>query len=109
MRSGQDGIGPALRVPSLRDQVYSTLRRQISEGTFPEEGMIEADLSETLGVSRTPVREALFQLCREGMLRELGRGYHLPKLKPQEHRNIAEVREVLDPRWYVSPSKGRRA
>lgn len=85
------------RAPSLRDQVYQALRRQIRDGTFPVNGVVELDLSETLQVSRTPVREALFQLCREGVLVKRGRGYHLPQLDKTERRDIFELRRIIEP------------
>ncbi|MBY5974972.1 GntR family transcriptional regulator [Ferrimonas balearica] len=91
-----DGFGP-LQTSPLRDQVYTALRQRISNGLFPDTGVVEQELSETLQVSRTPVREALFQLCREGVLVKRGRGYHLPPLSPEERSQISEVREVLDP------------
>lgn len=53
----------------LRDDVYVTLRDAIVRGTFePGEQLRDGDLGEWLGVSRTPVREALLRLERAGLV-----------------------------------------
>ena len=55
--------------PSLGVMVVQSLRDMISTGEFePGEHLIEADIAETLGVSRGPVREALIQLEVEGLV-----------------------------------------
>lgn len=53
----------------LGDEVYSTLSQAILDGTFaPGERLRDVDLAESLGVSRTPVREALQRLERSGLV-----------------------------------------
>lgn len=53
----------------LRDHVYSSLRDAIVDGTFaPGERLRDADLESWLGVSRTPIREALLRLERAGLV-----------------------------------------
>lgn len=53
----------------LRDHVYTSLRDAIVDGTFaPEERLRDADLEAWLGVSRTPIREALLRLERAGLV-----------------------------------------
>jgi GntR family transcriptional regulator, rspAB operon transcriptional repressor len=57
------------RPAPLYRQVYTLLRRQILEGKYsPGEVLHESRMAESLQVSRTPVREALRQLEREGLL-----------------------------------------
>lgn len=57
------------RPAPLYRQVYTLLRRQILEGKYsPGEVLHESRMAESLAVSRTPVREALRQLEREGLL-----------------------------------------
>ncbi|MCT9821572.1 GntR family transcriptional regulator [Microbacterium sp. W1N] len=56
--------------PLLRDDVYARLRDAIVDGTFaPDEQLRDGDLAAWLGVSRTPVREALLELSRAGLVR----------------------------------------
>ncbi len=58
--------------PLLRDEVYERLRDAIVDGTLaPDEQLRDTDLATWLGVSRTPVREALLELGRNGLVRSL--------------------------------------
>lgn len=60
---------------SLADRVYHTLENGILDGKYPEgEYLTEVHLSEELGVSRTPVREALRRLGQDGLIEETGKG-----------------------------------
>ncbi|MDQ0316840.1 GntR family transcriptional regulator [Amorphus orientalis] len=86
-----------VRQPRLRDQVYASLREMVRFGTFPDGGAVEQDLSKQLGVSRTPVREALFQLCREGVLEDTGRGYRVPEVTREAMQEIVELRLLIEP------------
>jgi len=53
----------------LRDDVYESLRKAIVDGTFaPGERLKDPELEEWLGVSRTPIREALMRLERAGLV-----------------------------------------
>ncbi len=85
------------RAPRLRDQVYAALRGMLGDGSFPEGRVVEEEMAERLGVSRTPVREALFQLCREGVLEDTGRGYRRPELTAADVAEIVELRRLLEP------------
>jgi len=54
----------------LRDDVYARLRDAIVDGTLaPDEQLRDMELATWLGVSRTPVREALLELARAGLVR----------------------------------------
>jgi DNA-binding GntR family transcriptional regulator len=90
-------IRPPIRQPRLRDQIYASLRELVRSGRFPAEGAVEQDLASQLKVSRTPLREALFQLCREGMLEDTGRGYRVPELTRQDINDIVELRRMIEP------------
>ncbi|NYE36137.1 DNA-binding GntR family transcriptional regulator [Nocardioides cavernae] len=60
---------PAVARQLLRDGVYGQLRDAIIDGTFePGEQLRDADLATWLGVSRTPVREALLRLAQTGLV-----------------------------------------
>ena len=67
------GGAPTLLSPLLRrtigDDVLDTLRKSIIAGAFaPGDHIAEGALAQQLGVSRAPVREAMMQLEREGLL-----------------------------------------
>src|SRR4029450_574097 len=69
------------RVP-LRDQIYHEVLARIHRGDLsPGSRVRDTTLAQQLGVSRTPVREALLRLSREGVLDiETGRGFRLRPL-----------------------------
>lgn len=53
----------------LRDDVYQSLRNAIVDGTFtPGEKLVDTELERWLGVSRTPIREAVLRLARSGLV-----------------------------------------
>jgi DNA-binding GntR family transcriptional regulator len=90
-------LASLVRQPRLRDQAYEALREMLRHGTFPPDGAVENDLAAQLNVSRTPVREALFQLCREGFLEDTGRGYRVPELNANDVEEIIELRLMIEP------------
>ena len=69
----------------------------LRQGTYPDTSLAEEELASRLRVSRTPVREALFQLCREGVLEDTGRGYRRPEMTARDVREIVELRRSLEP------------
>lgn len=58
----------------------------------PGERLNEASLAQQLGVSRTPVREALMTLAHEGFLEQAGRGYMRRRFDVQEMKDLYELR-----------------
>lgn len=62
----------------------------------PGERLNEAELAQRLGVSRTPVREALMTLAFEGFLEEAGRGYVRRKFDVQEMKELYELRVGIE-------------
>ena len=63
------------RTITIADQIFEQLERDILSGTYPRDTVLnESRLSQDLGVSRTPVREALRRLEQEHFLEETGRG-----------------------------------
>jgi len=89
----------ALTKPArLRDQVYDAIRDELRTGSLePGTRLNELALAEMLGVSRTPIREALFQLARDGLLQERARGYALPDFDETDLQEILELRLLLEP------------
>jgi DNA-binding GntR family transcriptional regulator len=88
----------ALR-PNLSEDVANLVRDMILDGRLPAgERINEVRLSGELGVSRTPLREALSRLVNEGALQDLPRrGFFVRPLTAEEVRNIYPIRGILDP------------
>lgn len=79
----------------LRDVVFNTLRQAILRGEFkPGERLMEIQLANKLGVSRTPIREAIRKLELEGL------GHYDSEEKVRKWRTITEksLRDVLEVR-----------
>ncbi len=82
----------------LRDVVFNTLRRAIITGEFaPGERLMEISLANRLGVSRTPVREAIRKLELEGLVIMIPRkGAQVAKITEKNLRDVIEIRCVLE-------------
>lgn len=82
----------------LRDVVYETLRQKILKGELkPGERLIEVTLAERLGVSRTPVREAVHKLEQEGLVIMLPRrGAQVATISEKDLRDVLEVRKFME-------------
>ncbi len=82
----------------LRDIVFETLRTAILEGGLkPGERVMEVQLAEKLGVSRTPVREAIRKLELEGLLVMIPRkGAYVADVSIKDVLNVLEVRASLE-------------
>ncbi|MEV8359136.1 GntR family transcriptional regulator [Microbacterium sp. NPDC076895] len=80
--------------PLLRDEVQARLRAAIVDGTLaPGEQVRDADIAHWLGVSRTPVREALLELAGAGLVHTTpGRATIISPIEP---RAIREARDVV--------------
>jgi DNA-binding GntR family transcriptional regulator len=90
----------ALKRPiPLRKQVYERLRTALRAGDYPpSKRLTEVGLARELGVSRTPVREALGLLSKEGLLTALPHGgYKVPSLGAQDVEEVLEIRRLLEP------------
>jgi DNA-binding GntR family transcriptional regulator len=82
----------------LRDVIFDTLREAIIVGELkPGERLMEVQLAEKMGVSRTPVREAIRKLELEGLVEMLPRkGAHIADLSVKDIMDVLEVRATLD-------------
>jgi DNA-binding GntR family transcriptional regulator len=88
---------PLFQTRTLADQVYDHLLRQISTGVFPPGTPLrELDLVAQLGVSRTPIREALLRLAEYGLLEMAGRSVQVRRLSPEDVQHVFQVREALE-------------
>lgn len=89
---------PIIRVADLRQQVYDVLKERIIAGGFtPDSRLQEIALAEEIGVSRTPVREALAMLVRDGLLVQATRGFELPRFTVRDITETTEIRMLLEP------------
>ena len=82
----------------LRDVVFNTLRQAILKGELePGERLMEIQLAERLGVSRTPIREAIRKLELEGLVLMIPRkGAEVAKISEKSLRDVLEVRRSME-------------
>ena len=84
---------------SRADLIAESIRSAILDRTFtPGDVLVERQLADQLGVSKTPVREALIMLARSGLLTSSrGRGVMVRQLSFKEIRHVYEERMLLEP------------
>ena len=85
-------------VSTVADQAYSIVKQRILlRQALPGTKLQEMDLAEELGVSRTPLREAIARLAKEGLVTvEPRRGAYVTLLTFEDVEEILEVREALE-------------
>ena len=83
---------------SIRDRIYDYIKQEILGDKIPEDAiLVETRLAEQMGVSRTPVREALHFLEKEGLLELLPRaGYRLRRIDWDEFEEIVQIRKIVE-------------
>ena len=88
---------------SIADQVFEELERDILSGVYErDEILTEIKLSEALGVSRTPIREALRRLEQEHIIEPTSKGARVIGISRADIADICEIRlrlEGLAARW----------
>lgn len=88
-----------LKIPSnLTTLAYSSIKEYILNGRMDESSRLtEEFLSTQLGISKSPIREALNRLETEGLIRiEPRKGAYLRRLSPQEITDLYDLREALE-------------
>ena len=87
-----------VRAESIADKVYALLRKEIASGAFrPGERILEKPLAERLGISRTPIREALLRLEIEGVVVcNSRRSYNVRTLTVQDVQQIYQTLGILE-------------
>jgi DNA-binding GntR family transcriptional regulator len=92
-------LAVARDTPTLRELTTAKLREAILSLHFkPDQHLVERELCEETGVSRTSVREALRQLEAEGLVERRGkRGLFVSSVTTDEARQVYEVRAALEP------------
>ena len=79
------------------DAAYARLREAIVDGQYPAGSRLtEVEIAEALGMSRTPVREALRRLAGDGLVRASDRGVIVDLMDEEEARHARMVRATLD-------------
>lgn len=82
---------------SLADQVFEKLENDIITGVYPRgEILTELKLVEQLGVSRTPIREALRRLEQERLIEESGKGSVVLGITAEDLMDIMEIRQRIE-------------
>ena len=97
-----------MSTPSLRRQAYDHLQRKILSGDL-RAGMVvsEQSIASEIGMSRTPVREAIRDLEQEGVLEQVPRyGTIVKELQRRDLAELYELREALEP-YAVAQAAGR--
>ena len=87
----------SLRTASLADQVFDKLEDDIVFGVYKHgEVLTELKLAETLGVSRTPIREALRRLEQERLIEDTGKGSVVLGITKNDLLDIMEIRQNIE-------------
>lgn len=94
-----DELRPVSAAPSMSDHVFESLREAITSLKLPPGSpVVEATVARQLGVSTTPVREALQRLARDGLLvLNRYRGAQVIEMSSEDVREIYQLREALEP------------
>jgi DNA-binding GntR family transcriptional regulator len=92
-----DDEQPQLARNFLKDQTTDVLRDHIVSGRIPPgTKLVEREVASQLGVSRAPVREALTELEKEGLIVSRAGGRYVIKLTQEDVRELYQVRFVLE-------------
>jgi DNA-binding GntR family transcriptional regulator len=86
------------KTSSVRERTYWHLKAEVLSGSFDEgQRLTEVQLAKSLGVSRTPVREALQKLESEGLVKPLKtRGFCVAKDSREEMEDLFDIRAALE-------------
>ncbi len=98
MPSSALSITPLDEPSSLKDHAYRRIKTAILNLELkPGEALIEGDLAERLRISKTPVRDALTELRREGLVTKIPySGTFVSEITPQDICDIIQIRAVLE-------------
>ena len=91
-------VGGKYEIASLAQEAYDGIRRMIHSGEFPPGAQIhERVMTEKLGLSRTPIRQALTRLASEGLVERIPRaGVFVRRLDATEMVELVELRRALE-------------
>ena len=96
--TGLESLGVLSRRKSLGQHVFENLKHAILRGDVPPgHRLVESRLAETMGISRTPIREAMHKLEREGLLKQLPKsGFRVTGLTREDIEETFGIRSVLE-------------
>ena len=87
----------SFKTVSLADQVFEKLENDIIQGVYPKgEILTELKLVEIMGVSRTPIREALRRLEQERLIEDAGKGSRVLGITEEDLEDIMNIRERIE-------------
>ena len=96
----QTGTGGLKSLPpkkSLGQTAYEKLKQAVVRGDFPPRShIVENNVAAALGISRTPVREAIHKLEREGLLKRFPGGFFVVGLTREDVEETFGIRSVLE-------------
>lgn len=97
--SASEPLAPLTRPLSLRESVLEQLRTAIVTGRLREGEVVSAPtLGQSLGVSATPVREAMMDLAREGLVETIkNKGFRITSMSDKDLDDLAQIRLMLEP------------
>jgi DNA-binding GntR family transcriptional regulator len=86
------------KIPNLTELTYRSIKQSLLDGTLKEQSRLtEESLASQLGISKSPVREALNRLEAEGLIRiESRRGAHVRRFSAKEVRDLYDLRVALE-------------
>ena len=100
MKNKQDVVGPneSLEIHPIKEKVYGAIKEKIIDFSYkPGQQLIEQNLSNEFGVSKSPVREALHRLEGDGLVQLIPyRGAFVTSISMKEFEEIYQLREALE-------------
>jgi len=83
---------------SLAENAYLQIRHEILLGKLPPGAIVsERELASRFEMSKTPIREAITQVCREGLMQRLpGRGYMVSPITIKEIHDLFDMRLIIE-------------
>lgn len=84
--------------PSLKAEIYEAVLSDIIQGIYKQNEIItEKQLIAKYGVSKSPIRDALIELCKEGVLISHPRyGYEVVRINEKEIRDVVDFRILIE-------------
>lgn len=94
----------AVQALSKKDEAYVRIKDRIISGEYkPGSLLVERTLSDSLNMSRTPIRAALMDLCHTGLATFVpGKGIYVSVIGRRDIEEIYEIRALLDPAVLLS-------